>query len=357
MANLVPVPFPVAQFDNHVYFKKDKLFLARMSRDRLLRLYQRGCVDVAGFAAQNCTLLNAIHPLFAHGNFTDFTAAEYAVIGPALRLASRFITDPRYLGFWAKLYAGHADIDPSGAIPDEYELVQHTATTQHIPILQRNARVLQFWNQLSGNLTFRSWDAAFTAADATTVGEAYPDLEDYQHKRHWAINGNSRTCGCMYCLEIQNFHRCVICGDTEFYYRDRKCTIAELRRMLNARKIPNNHLRLKTDLVDLLEADDLVRNGGEPNRDTTTAAQRSHLVVGLRWDALEHNRDVVNNNSGWSNSEEIRFQFGLASTLCHELAHVFWWCRSRLCWVCFPDDPYWSVNEVNYLTEPELGKA
>jgi hypothetical protein len=97
-------------------------------------------------------------------------------------------------------------------------------------------------------------------------------------------------------------------------------------------------LKLKVDLINVLEdldADEQDEHYVEPADFKASDTQVSKLQMGLHWDLLKHIREDV----PWTGSEELRFQFAVAGTLCHELVHAFWWHTRRRCWNCEKHDP------------------
>jgi hypothetical protein len=78
------------------------------------------------------------------------------------------------------------------------------------------------------------------------------------------------------------------------------------------------------------------------------------MFIGLRMDVYQHIREKRAGNL-WSASEEVRFQFGFAATLVHELVHVsYWWVGNR-CPYGEYNEPWWSKRAPKLEPDPELG--
>lgn len=70
---------------------------------------------------------------------------------------------------------------------------------------------------------------------------------------------------------------------------------------------------------------------------------------------IEHIRDDL--REFWSEAEELRFQFSVATTLAHEVTHVFWFNTLQHCWTCFSEDPYWHKDEDTFGPAQEIGNS
>jgi hypothetical protein len=149
--------------------------------------------------------------------------------------------------------------------------------------------------------------------------------------------------------------RCNVCSAT--WYKDK--FVHELREILADRPTPCNFtgVRLKADLISVLEDLDEYEQDEdyvEPAEFRASDTQVSDLQIGLHWDLLKHIRDPLEEGP-WTESEELRFQFAVAGTLCHELVHAFWWHTRRHCWNCEKHDPWLSPTEPRHGDLPELG--
>jgi hypothetical protein len=112
---------------------------------------------------------------------------------------------------------------------------------------------------------------------------------------------------------------------------------------------------LKNQMVHALDAHDVANNTNMPN--PTTNAQLNDLQIRLRDDVIMHVQGRVALTDIWTDSEELRFQFALVTTLVHEVVHQFWWFRTRSCWQCTHPSPWWNRTDSlrRFATNPELG--
>jgi hypothetical protein len=110
VAPYTPVTFLRIGAPNTLTFLKDEHAI-EYKRSRLIYslLHEKGCVEVRNILSM--TLTNAIHAIFPAAKFESLSAAGYAEIRPAVTLASRFITEPEYLGFWTHLGTGIMERD------------------------------------------------------------------------------------------------------------------------------------------------------------------------------------------------------------------------------------------------------
>lgn len=103
---VVPSNFPQDTYDDDVIkVIKDEEHKGKINLRKFRKLWAARCIEVDNLPAPNLT--NPIHPVFAINNFSGtLDTAQYASVSQALILASRFITDPVYLGFWVRLCTG-----------------------------------------------------------------------------------------------------------------------------------------------------------------------------------------------------------------------------------------------------------
>jgi len=352
-AAITAAPFPAAQWPANEYlFKKYHNYTVQLRQADLQRLYAAKCIEVNGLPP--CDLTNPIHPLFQAGRFHGFSAAQYAVLRPAVLLASRFVTEDNYMGFWTRMYNGQSGIIGPGTAGPETIYIPPVAG-QTPPVLLANTR--QALVNLSTRLMFRCWDPAMDAARPFVEGEAFADADDWNCKRHQALHKGTLCGTCTYCVTGSEF-RCPICNETT--YRMKKCTKAVLMGILTNRGIAYNPRATKDQLVQLAENDDQTRYPTVPNFQTTNA-QISDLRVGLRHEVLEYTNAVIS-GARWTPSEEARFMFSLATTLVHETVHQFWDFRSRRCFRCdLWNEPWWSpqdeLRDLRVNPKPELGES
>ncbi|KAF2146062.1 uncharacterized protein K452DRAFT_294670 [Aplosporella prunicola CBS 121167] len=83
---------------------------------------------------QPCDLTNDVHPLLAYSAFADTPQDLYGSCLPALRLASLFLTEPAYRGWWVKAAYGHSTLSGSGQtvlkLPDLVDLASLSRSTE-----------------------------------------------------------------------------------------------------------------------------------------------------------------------------------------------------------------------------------
>jgi hypothetical protein len=79
------------------------------------------------------------------------------------------------------------------------------------------------------------------------------------------------------------------------------------------------------------------------------------MQIGLHPGILSHFGRARAGRHTWRQSEEVRFQFAAATTLVHELAHVFWWWTHSRCGICEGKEPWLSPNQRKIPEGPELG--
>jgi hypothetical protein len=154
----------------------------------------------------------------------------------------------------------------------------------------------------------------------------------------------------MYCIAKARAV-CAICGHRKYSREDK----ADLQTVCTRRNLNYDDGMNRIQLLGLLQADDIAAGGlpnpGSPSAYEVTDEQLSQLQIGLNWSMIKHIRERASAN--WSTCEELRFQFGVAVTLVHELAHAFWAYVQRRCWSCFEQEPWVSKDEKKQALEEE----
>lgn len=343
----------------HVEFRKYQNFTGRISKHVYQELYQRGCIEVQGLPPVD--LKNAIHPIFSRQAFTDISDNEYERIRPAITLASRFITEDEYMGFWTHMCTGRSvDDDRAGK---EYigewrvQVIEEASTDSKEALKQTQQTLLD----LANNLTFFILDEEWSTKDLR-VAESFMDPCNRYCRRNGDITGADCDSGeCAHCDAVSQA-RCRVCDTSDYASK----TVPELLELLQERNIPHAYkmhgpdaLKEKVDIIAALEDLDEVMEEDpliSASEFRTTDEQLSNIQVGLHWDVLKHIRKA-SEDEVWTQSEEIRFQMAVAATLCHELVHIFWWWAQRGCPKCEEFEPWWSKTEVTFAEEPELGES
>jgi hypothetical protein len=74
----------------------------------------------------------------------------------------------------------------------------------------------------------------------------------------------------------------------------------------------------------------------------------ANMKICLRYSLLQDINGVIDGDEehDWTRSDELRFQFSVAATLCHELAHIFWSWTQGACWLCEGNEPRKVVSIV-----------
>ncbi|KAH7372277.1 hypothetical protein BKA66DRAFT_387498, partial [Pyrenochaeta sp. MPI-SDFR-AT-0127] len=319
-------------------------------------LQRRGCIENDELPPMD--LNNPIHKIFRREAFTDITDDEYERLFPAVTLASRFITEDEYMGFWTHMCSGKSvnDKRPGERFRDKWriQVIEKNATISDAEALSRTRQEML---AMADNLTFFIIDKEWSKSDYIRGAESFVNLGNRQCRRREDLGGKGCKRGeCSHCDAFHN-GRCSAC-DAKFY---EQLTVPKLRELLKSKNIPHPHsrqFRKKADLVFALREHD--RESGESQKTgmgyRTTNQQLSDLQVGLHWNVLKHIRVTLEDES-WTSSEEIRFQLAVAATLCHELVHIFWWWTQRRCWNCEHQDPWWSKEENKFHSGPELGES
>jgi hypothetical protein len=308
---------------------------------------------VTNLPAPNLT--NAIHPIFAAVNFSALQPNDYTYLDPAMRLASRFITEDKYLPFWDWMTAGMPEKwirNNRGSVRDVTEHiipdpVHASLTPAAIRKMTRNQLTV-----LARQITFFDMDAQWSDGD-DRVGETFMDQDDRDCKQHRAMHGGQVCGNCKYYRASQITQVCVICGDRWC----NKKTKPDLIQHCTSRQLKNLGRLTKQEIYNRLEALNAQELAQPVPVETyrTTDTQRSGFQIGMHSDFSKHIREQA--TTGWSEAEELRFQFGVAATLVHKLVHVFWFNTTRRCWACFDDDPWCKKKEHTFETEAELGNS
>jgi hypothetical protein len=337
-------------------FRLDDNSTGRMSTATYQELHRRNCIQVEGLRPMD--LQNPIHEIFRRERFMCIADDEYNRLEPALKLVSRFITEPEYLKFFTH-------INTSTLVDDTRPGVQRTAKNYTIQVLEADPAVAlddpvavadtqKALLALANDLTFVILDEDYSKADWARAAETFINPDHRRCRRNETMAGGCATGTCAF-HDNHDIARCNVCNAT--YYKEK--TFHELRRILADR--PTAHgfpgVKLKADLIDVLEdldADEEDEDYVAPSDFGASAAQASNIQTGLHWDLLKHIRDS-REDEFWTESEELRFQLAVVGTLCHEIVHAFWWHSRRRCWNCEEHDPWWSVTERRHGDLPELG--
>ncbi|CBX98618.1 predicted protein [Plenodomus lingam JN3] len=341
-----PSRFPTDKYTDAIKFVQDENFKGRMSLDAFHTLWSRGCIEVDKFLDPD--LRNDIHTVFARERFPHLRDDEYDYIRPATTLASRFILERNYLGFWLRLCAGspRTRVDPNKKGEEVYigEVDGLTAM-----------KTTEALKEIAQHITWFNIDSQWSKRDPRRVAEVFMDA-DYQKCQRYKLFHDGDSCGsCSYC-HSRNRGLCCICGFRQYreYGKD------ELRNVHKARGLTGYGRMSKRELIDALEADDdnaaLAPNPAPSSNavDIKVPRTRFHDIrVGLHEDMVKHIRDPKRDT--WTRCEKLRFQSGLAATLVHELAHPFWYFAQKRCWSCFNPDPRLSETEPRHQNDPEIG--
>ena len=354
-APYTPVGFPELAEKIKLKFRDD-LNTGTMSRDVYQELYRHGCVEVDPIPAMD--LQNGIHVIFRQAAFGNITAEQYNRMRPALTLASRFITEDAYLGYWAHLCTANLVEDTSRALgPGETKRGRVLQADPNITEHDARKRAQNAFTSLANNLTFFFLDDAYSSSADVAVAESYFGDIHRECRYRLKVNGECNRSDCRACAGEKKL-RCAGCGGT--WYED--STLKELRDAVRARQIVNTKARKAADLVTALKQHDQDTDG-VPSQEVSGRVQNRtnlpNLQIGVHQHAKQHieRATAAEAQDIWSQSEEVRFQFSLAATLTHELVHVFWWWTQLRCGLCEGNEPWWSENEDKIHFGPELGNS
>jgi hypothetical protein len=307
-------------------------------------LWDSSCISVDDLPAPNLT--NPIHPVYARERFAQLTDAQYDYIRPATTLASKFITEKNYMGFWMRLRAGH---------PETRQVIGKTVTETYIgeidgPLALMTRKALR---DIAQYITWTNMDRPWSEADPERVAETFMD-EDYKKCRLYRSYHNDKACEkCAYCLGVDR-GVCFICGYRSYrtYNKGDLKNVHRTRGMRGFSRLSDVHL-----LAALEVADDIA----EPNAPDSPTGIRvpdvkfHNIEIQIHRNMVDHIEDPKRNT--WTDCEQKRFQFSLAATLVHELAHPFWYFSQKRCWSCFNPDPWLSDVEPRHRDGPEIGDS
>ncbi|KAJ4372053.1 hypothetical protein N0V83_003826 [Neocucurbitaria cava] len=303
---------PFEENQRHVEFKKSEgsfIGRGRMNRATWNTLNSRGCIEAENLP--ECDLMNDTHPIFRREAFTNISDDEYERIQPAVTLASRFITEDEYMGFWTHMCTGEVvdDDDRPG-----YQVIQAATTKKRNKGHKDDGKVRtrHELEEIAIGLTFFMFDEAWSEVNTTRSAESFFDSVCKNCRRRDDLEDGCQPGECVRCEGNEVRHRCYICGEGE--------------------------------------------QEGPATPYRTTDEQLSQLQVGLNWHILKHIRKTLDDED-WTPSEELRFQMAVATTLVHELVHMFWYWTGRKCWNCEDAEPWWSRAEEPLLETPELGHS
>ncbi|CAO2656600.1 Nn.00g054030.m01.CDS01 [Neocucurbitaria sp. VM-36] len=347
---------PFRKHHQYVVFKKNEDFTGRIGRSTWNGLYDRGCIEAADLQATD--LENPIHPIFRREAFTNISDGEYDRLQPEVTLASRFITEKAYMGFWTHICTGEAvdDDRPGKKFKGKWRIQAiEDAMTEYSDDNDEDALVQtrQALEDMADALTFFILDEEWCEVEPLRAAESFFDSTHKDCRRNEDLTDND--CGLGQCIRCDNNNQahCYICGMK--YYSSK--TVPQLKDILRSRDTDHTYgsLRKKAELIAALKELDNEEEEDDPAPVyRTTDGQLSELQVGLHWDVVKHIRRTLEDEV-WTESEEVRFQMAVAATLCHELAHIFWWWTQRRCYNCEEFEPWWSRTEQNFHEEPELG--
>lgn len=328
-----------------------------MTREVYEELWTRGCIEVDFLPRPN--LRNPIHDIFRLDAFTDLNEEEYEFIEPAVRLASRFITEDEYMGFWTQLCTGQLadDSRPGKQFAEEVRLHVLEETTDNNAVTRAQAH--KAFSDLADCLTFFIMDEEWSenGSYSQRAAEMFIDPISLRctYKTDMEPGVDCESGECLRC-DATVEARCYVCGAN--YYRNK--SVGQLCGLLSERHIPHRRSRRDKQLyIDLLEEFDEAMEGkrSEPVEEyRVTDEQLSDIRIGLRYSVKGHIDEALAGKT-WSRSQEIRFQFALAATLVHELAHAFWCWAQRQCFHCEAEEPWWSDTERKDARGPELGNS
>jgi hypothetical protein len=156
-------------------FRLDDNSTGRMSTATYQELHRRNCIQVEGLRPMD--LQNPIHEIFRRERFMCIADDEYNRLEPALKLVSRFITEPEYLKFFTH-------INTSTLVDDTRPGVQRTAKNYTIQVLEADPAVAlddpvavadtqKALLALANDLTFVILDEDYSKADWARVAETF----------------------------------------------------------------------------------------------------------------------------------------------------------------------------------------
>lgn len=106
---IAPSEFPDERYPYAVKFVQDHLNKGKMKPEVFRSLWDQGCIEVDNLPA--CDLSNPIHPCFAAERFALYlVAAQHSAIEPAILLAFKLVTQPRYPEFFTHINADEPEV-------------------------------------------------------------------------------------------------------------------------------------------------------------------------------------------------------------------------------------------------------
>ncbi|KAH9866041.1 hypothetical protein J1614_008605 [Plenodomus biglobosus] len=338
-----PSAFPSEKYTDGIKFVQDENFKGRMSLDVFRTLWSRGCVEIDNFPDPD--LQNDIHPVFARERFPHLRDTEYDYIRPATTLASRFIQERNYMGFWLRLCAGRPETRPiSGKAGHEFYIGAIDGF-----LAMKTAVALE---EIAQHITWFNIDRQWSERDPRRVGEVFMDADYEQCQRYKSFHDEVECGSCSYC-RAEEHGLCCICRSPDYqdYGEGQQQKAHRVHSLGGCSRTPEE------ELIDAFEADVVVsENLATPSMSANVkvpGAMFKDIRIGLHDDMVKHIRDPKRDS--WTRCERLRFQFGLAATLVHELAHPFWYFTQKRCWSCFNPDPWLSETEPRHRDGPEVG--
>ncbi|KAF2831729.1 hypothetical protein CC86DRAFT_402235 [Ophiobolus disseminans] len=342
-AAIVPSDFPDARYPFDIKFIKDPYNKGEVELEVFRELWDRKCIEVDNLP--DADLRNPTHPCFARARFEGYSNDEqYEAIQPALMLASKFLADLEYIKFLTTLLFGDR-VEFSRRV-DRRERTEH----YYEESVSRTMTAMRIKRELHGfstKIKFFNTDRAWSAKDPARVGETFMDKDVQRCKRYPVFNADKECGKCVYCLAVKQG----VCHI--FQYRQyRRYDKDDLIEVYNTRGLGPTNGKRKSQLLEELEADDNTRAPclAKPEGIEVAADRFDNIRRGLHADLKKHLVDQ--NREDWTYCEELRFQFGVAATLVHELTHSFWYFAQRRCWSCFKKDP-WFSEEAPKQSKPE----
>ena len=304
---LQPSMFPDARYRNDIRFLKDPDVQARMPLEVFRELWNRGCIEVDNLPISS--LKNAIHPVFTRKRFQNaLTDRQYASIEPAVKLASRFITERSYLDFWVHLVSG-VSTEWTRTV-DRKKVTERYIAERHLKGAQTKTRKLL--REMAACITWFNTDKAWSNAEPILNAETFMDRDDMACKRGRKLH-NDDTCGrCKYC-GAERRGVCTVCR-YQYYTEWPRQDVLELCKELEWEGLAG---QTKAQLVRRLQQEDDLDTIAPRTRNEVKvpAGTFNDIRIGLHYDVIKHLRGRRRDN--WTQCEEMRFQFSLASILVH----------------------------------------
>jgi hypothetical protein len=291
---------PSSRIGQYLDFLLDDKSTGRMSTTTYQELHRRNCIQVGDLLSMD--LQNPIHEIFRQERFIGIEDGDYKRLEPALKLASRYITEPEYLKFFTHM-------NTSTLIDDTRPGVQKPAKNYTIQVLEADpvvplddpVTVADTQNALlalANTLTFDILDEDDSKADWARAAETFINPDHRRCRRNETMVGRCAIGTCAF-HDNHDIARCNVFNRT--WYKDN--SVRELRNILADRPTAHNFpgVKLKADLVNVLEdldADEEDENYVPPSDFRASDAQVSNIQTGLHWDLLKHIRDSSKTSSG-----------------------------------------------------------